>query len=116
MQLAVAAKPAVKRRRAGAERDRVLRAHASGEGFLELAHLRRGGHPVGAQHLDHGLDVVFLNELPSVQKQRLSDGSSPVDRQHFLTCGRGAHGVFPATPEPETWRARPRSGLEVVRS
>ena len=85
-----------------AETHGIARANPRRERFFKLTHLGPGGQPVGAQRFDHGLNIFFINRLPSIRKQRWS---APAFRRE---CARasfvGAVGVIRllgAAPEPE---------------
>ncbi len=53
-------------------------AHALGEGFLKFSDLGPGGQPIGAQHIDHGLNVGLVDRLPPVRKKVERTGEPPL--------------------------------------
>ncbi len=62
-----------------------------GKGFLKLGDPRARGQPVGAQGLDHRLNVGFINRLVPVRQESLPDRRSAVDGQHFTACRSYGH-------------------------
>ena len=69
----------------------ILRAHARGQRFFEFRDLGSGSQPIGAQDIHYGLDVVFRDRLTPVREHGFAHGSSTVDGERFLACGRCAH-------------------------
>jgi len=55
----------MQRRRAGAETYRIFRTRAGREGFFKFGNPGTCGQPVGAQSIDHGLNI-FRNHLPII--------------------------------------------------
>ena len=53
--------------------------------------LRSSRQPVGAQNIDHGLNVVLINRLPSVRQKGRAHRCSPVDRKCLRADRSRAH-------------------------
>src|SRR5258708_6335036 len=84
----------VQGRGTGTESDGMLGAYPCGQSFFEFGDFRSSSQPIRAQHIRNSLNVVFGNGLAAVGKELVANGSSPVNGQHYFTCGCRAHVVY----------------------